>query len=192
LIKGRYYLGMDMGGVGKTYRDRKTGLMRLYGKEVPLDRRQLIGYVRDFSAISEQDYQAFDPPGKLRAFPEDLGHPDLEYSGICEDGWIGEAAYFYLGQQGSTDRFVLRGHIPRLRDSRDWSTELCILLDGEEIKRQTLRVGDVEVVAKVPPGKGRRRIDLRFSGTRPLPAPDGRPMAARITELGFESSAAGR
>ena len=34
----------------------------------------------------------------MAAFPADLTYPDLEYSGIYEDGWIAESAFFSLSQ----------------------------------------------------------------------------------------------
>lgn len=186
VINGNHYLGLDMGMESALFPDRRTGLMRLYGLDIPSDRRNLVGYGRDISLISEQDYDSLNPPSYLDKFPVHLTNPDLEYSGLYEDGWASEAAFVGLKQQ-NLSQLKIAGQIPLINDPR-FSTQLVVLLDGQEIGRKTLGVGDFKLNFSVPPTSKRRRVELRFSKLQALTAPDGRPTAALLKFLGFTNS----
>src|SRR5439155_3422792 len=96
IIEGRAFLGLDMGVDGEPFPERRSGLMALYGTDVALDRRRPVGFLRDISLVSQEEYGRLAPPSKLESFPADLENPDLEYSGIYEDGRVSEASYFQL------------------------------------------------------------------------------------------------
>ena len=63
-----------------------------------------------------------------------------------------------------------------------------MLVDGQEVARQELGLGDFEVRAPVLTGEGLRQVDLRFSAVQQLPAPDGRQVAARVQFVGFQEN----
>ena len=51
-IEGRDFLMVDMGRAGQRFRRQSGGMMGLYGRDVALDRRVLVGFARDVSLIS--------------------------------------------------------------------------------------------------------------------------------------------
>src|SRR5262249_34163061 len=71
-IDGQRYLALDLGEEGKEMPNVRSGLMGLYGTNIRTDRRLLIGFTRDISLISEEEYAHLTPPSKLQTFPEDL------------------------------------------------------------------------------------------------------------------------
>jgi hypothetical protein len=187
-INGLPYLGLDMQVEPRVIPYRRSGLMALYGKDLPLDRRLLVGFVRDISLVSQEDYARLRPPARLEKFPGDLQHPDLEYSGIYEDGWVSEASFFRLAQ-GPGDRLVVRGLLPLIKDP-GFTTQLRVLVDGKLVAARQLRPGPFEVAADVP-GAGTRRVELHFSAHQQLPGGDGRPFGARLDCVGFVGASPG-
>ena len=186
IIEGRPYIMIDMGVDGVRFQNPRTGLMALYGTDISLDSRYLIGFARNISLISEQQYANMKPPSFLGNFPADLANPNLEYSGLYEDGWVAEAAYLYLTQPDTASPLVIRGSVPII-DKPSFSTELIVLVDGQELARKVLLPGEFELRLPVPSVVGRRRIDLRFSTLQVLPAPDRRPAAALLKFIGFDA-----
>jgi hypothetical protein len=184
-IGGRDYLGVDLGVGGTGFTTQKSGLQKLYGKEVQTDQRAMVCFARDVSVISEEEYAALTPPSKLARFPDDLLNPHLEYSGVCEDGWVSSRSYYYLTQESEHRHLVVGGLVPGLKQNPNFSTELRVLVDGKEVLRERLTSGEFRVCADAPPGMGRRRVDLLFSADQKLPAPDNRPMAAQLKKIGF-------
>jgi hypothetical protein len=185
VIEQRNFVGIDMGVEGKRFPSHKTGLMTLYGKDIPIDRRKLVGFGRDISLVSEAEYAALNPPSQLKTFPDDLAHPDLEYSGAYEDGWISEAAFFSLKQPHPDSPLQLAGLVPEIKDPA-FSTALVISVEGKEIARQPLKPGEFRLSLPLPPStEARRRIDLRFSQFQSLPDPDSRPIGAQLKFIGF-------
>jgi hypothetical protein len=185
VIQGHPFLAIDMGIEGKRFSEKRKGLMRLYGLDVPRDQRKLVGFGRDISLISEADYANLKPPSAVKSFPGDLAHPDLEYSGVYEDGWISEAAFFTL-KSSQPAPLLIQGMIPRIKNA-SFTTELTVLVEGQEISRQPLKLGEFSLKLAVPPSPNRQRIDLRFSNSQTLPAPDYRPVVAQLKFIGFKN-----
>lgn len=183
-IRSRAFIAIDMGVQGQRFPDRRSGLMALYGTDIPRDRRQLVGFARNISLVSDEDYARLSPPRHLDSFPASLLNPDLEYSGIYEDGWISEAAFFHLTQPDTSSVVAVRGTVPRISDPF-FSTDLRILVDGNEVARRVLTPGEFAIWTVAPRGPRRRRVDLRFSNVQPLPGKDRRPVAARLQFVGF-------
>jgi hypothetical protein len=102
-------VAVDMGTDGTRFPERRTGLMTLFGRKILRDRRLLVAFLRDISLVSEEEYARLHPPERVERFPEDLLHPDLEYSGLFEDGWVSEGAFVCLGRPGLPARLVVRG-----------------------------------------------------------------------------------
>ncbi|HEY9908396.1 MAG TPA: hypothetical protein V6D18_12420, partial [Thermosynechococcaceae cyanobacterium] len=184
VIDGGSYVAIDMGAEPKAFPNVKTGLMKVYGSEIPADSRKLVGYGRDISLISPQEYAGLTPPNLVGSFPTDLTNRSLEYSGVYEDGWLSEAAFFGLSQLNPATPLVIRGTIPGLSDPK-FVTELQVLVDGKEVAQRTLKPGDFKLKLTPPEGQKRRRIDLRFSKWQNLPDPDKRPVAAKLSLIGF-------
>lgn len=188
-IASQAYVGVDLGTEPSRFASVRSGLMGLYGNKVSLDYRSLVAFARDISLVSSDDYARLRPPSRVACFPADLAHPDLEYSGVYEDGWISEACFFCLARPAGRAVAVVRGTVPGL-DDLSFTTELKVLVDGQEVARRTLRPGDFEVVAPAPPAgpEGRGRVELRFSRFQHLPGTDRRPVACVLKVIALESA----
>jgi hypothetical protein len=186
VIDGRAYLAIDMGVEGTRLPKKRTGLMKLFGRKIPLDRRFLTSLARDISLVSEEEYARLEPPSNLAHFPDDLRHPGLEYAGMYEDGWVSDAAFFHLSQPANGSRLVVRGAVPLVGDPA-FTTEVQLLVDGREVARRSLKLGKFDIRCEVTPSTGRRRVELRFSKYQHMPEDDRRPVTARLERIGFET-----
>ena len=183
-IDGFRYLGIDIGRDGQQFPTKLTGLMLLYGQEIPVDQRRLTAFGRDISLISEAEYQALKVPNALTHFPADLADRGLEYSGIYEDGWISERAFVTLAPKPDTRFLVIKGMVPRI-DTPDFRNTLAVSIDGREVIKHPLGLGAFDIKLPVEPSSGRHRIDLVFDRYQVLPGEDGRPTGAKIDFLGY-------
>jgi hypothetical protein len=184
ILDGIPFVAIDMGASGSRFSSRRSGLMQLYGLDVPLDRRRVVGFGREISLISDEEYRSLNAPRELSAFPVGLDNPALEYSGLYEDGWVGESAYVRLKSDDSTKSLRIEGMIP-LIDNPSFSSELVIQIDGAEVHRMTAGLGEFKVNIPVSNARGTRRVSLTFSSLQKLPGADGRPVAALIRYVGF-------
>lgn len=180
IIEGRPYLMLDMGVDGTRFVDQMTG-------GITADPRFIVAFARNISLVSGDFYSSLTPPSNLKDFPSDLENPNLQYSGLYEDGWISEAAFVVLSQFNKTSPLVIRGQVPQISDPA-FKTELTVMVDGQEVARKTLGVGDFEFFVKTPTVGIMRRIDLRFSNLQTLPLQDQRPVAALLHFVGFEDA----
>jgi hypothetical protein len=190
----RPFLMLDLGTHGKRLPVSRTGLMNLFGTDVAIDARDVVGRVRDVSIVSEEDYQKLRPPSRLSGFDRrDRGHPlrdrRLEYCGWYEnDGWVSEEAYCLLTQPPGAQLVAVRGIVPGL--TRGFSTSVSLLLDGAEVARAEVepdKEGRFELIAPATTEPGRREVRVRFSRYQRLPAPDSRPAGGRIFSIGFQA-----
>ena len=113
-IDGGDYLVLDMGSWGSNFSNPRSWIMSLYGADVRLDSRRVVGFTRDISLISAEEYAALDTPACLQAFPAHVGNKNLEYSGIYEDGWVAEASYAILKQPESPATLDVSFSVPEL------------------------------------------------------------------------------
>lgn len=184
-VEGTPYISIDMGRDGLPFPNNKTGLMLLYGKDVLQDSRLLTAFGRDISLISDDQYLALIPPSALNRFPLDLTNKNLQYSGIYEDGWISETAFFVLTKPSEAKTLVVSGIIPKIIDS-DFFTDLTISLNGKTVSVKRLGLGNFKFNIPVVSSKTMNRIDLSFSNYQRLPGEDGRFIGSKLEYLGFE------
>ena len=182
-LHSRQYLGLDMGKEGTYWEEKRTGLMRLYGVEHRSDPRVITVFGRDISLISEQEYRTLEAPEKLDQFPAQLSNINLEYSGIYEDGWVGEESYLYLKPAG--DVLEIRGVIPGLK-SLESGVTLNVSVDGAQQEPLHLAAGAFQtrmlVNASLP---SRAKIRLSFDKVENLLEGDRRPVSAKLESIGF-------
>jgi hypothetical protein len=183
-IDGRYYLELDMGDDGQQYPSVRTGLMTLYGTDILLDRRRVVGYTRDISVLSEEEYASLTPPTSLASFPADLANPDLEYSGIYEDGWLSEASFFCLSQPQADMPLRIQALNP-LIDDPSFTQDLTVLVDSQEVLQQNFALGEIDI-SLPSSAAGRHCIELRFSNSQRLPNGDDRPFAVQLKFIGYQ------
>jgi hypothetical protein len=186
MMVGQPYMMLDMDVNGTLFPYHRTGLMQLYGKNIPLDGRRLVGFVRDISTISEEDYNRISPPSYLSNPAEDLLNKNLEYSGVYEDGWISEASQFVMSRPVEATLFAVRGMVPLISDP-EYHTTLRVMADEREIGRTTVGVGSFSVRFPASHVGRRVRIRLLFDHFQRLPNGDERPVAMKVFSLGFQT-----
>ncbi len=184
LIDGTPYISVDMERDGLNFPHTVNGLMLLYGRQVPADRRLITAFGRDISLVSEEKYRGLQPPVSLQNFPADLANKNLEYSGIYEDGWVSEQSFFVLSASPTSRFFVVKGMVPQIRDP-DFSTMLRVSINGREVAQKNIGLGNFELKVPVVPSKGRQRVDIAFSKYQQLPGADGRITGGKIDFIGF-------
>jgi hypothetical protein len=194
MIDGRAYVLIDMGADGGWLGPKRTGLTKLYGRELSVERR-LVGFARDISLVSEAEYEALAPPSRVEGFTparsNPLRNPDLEYSGMYEDGWLSPETYFRLTQPAGADEAAVKINVPDGL-APDFHTDLTLTVDGAEVWKGTLGPGEFALRRPVPSSAASRVRELRLRFSRPLhlPAPDGRPVGAILVSAGFEAKPA--
>jgi hypothetical protein len=188
-FNGVAVVGIDMNARPKPYAASPRGLQDLYGAEIRLDRRRMVGFVRDISLVSQAEYTALEGPAKVETFPRDLANPSLEYSGVYEDGWLSEASYFMLSPGPDGRRLRLEATVPRFAD-KAFATDLVVLVDGQPTVRERLGIGRFKLSIEVPPSVAvRRRIELRFSRHQRVPGTSERVVGAKLHFLGVDEAA---
>lgn len=181
-IDGIPYIALDMGTWGGQFPEHRSWLMNLYGSDVVTDSRRIVGFARGISLISRTEYDHLSVPSGVHAFPADLQSPGLEYSGLYEDGWLAEDSYLMLAQ-GEARFLRVDLEVPLLSNQVP-AHNLVVTVDGKEVARRTVESGKVSIRVPVV-GSGRRRVGLHFDRARALPAPDNRPVSARVVAIEF-------
>ena len=182
-IDGHAYVAVDFGVEGTRYPDTRRGLMRWLGREIPLDGRRLVGLARNISLVSEVEYQRLVPPAQIERFPQDLGVPALEYSGIYEDGWVADESVVFLRRPNGPGLLTVKGNL--LPASSGSGATITIDLDGATAFSERREPGPFAVDVPVPGADDDRiAVRLRFSAVRPLGDLDRRPASAHIDYLG--------
>ncbi|HEV7301549.1 MAG TPA: hypothetical protein VGN72_19450 [Tepidisphaeraceae bacterium] len=185
VIKGRSYVMIDLNEFGTYFPFQRVRLMNLWGNDITFDHRKLVCFARGISVVGEDDYANLRAPRSLTTFPKDLMNQHVEYSGIYEkDGWVSDASYYMLKPEPG-DKLSVRGEVPNV-GNKGYSTKAVLKLDGQVLAEKMVTLGEFELIGDVPPGQGRRRVELTFEDNQYFPAPDNRPVAAKIFFVGFE------
>lgn len=182
-IDGLAFFALDMGRDARPTPFTKTGLMALYGTSVNPDLRRLAVYGRDISLISDEEYRALAPPSELRAFPADLGHRGLEYSGIYEDGYVSEESFFVLKGTAPKARLRIAGLVPGIDDMK-FTTRIHVAVDGQPLATREVGLGDFAIDVPLPGDAAtKRRVQIRFDRAQKLPGGDDRITGAKLSAI---------
>ncbi|MDR3491480.1 MAG: hypothetical protein P4M12_05460 [Gammaproteobacteria bacterium] len=184
MIEGKSYVATDMNADGVLFPSHRKGIMNLFNKNLNLDTRQVVTFVRNLSLISEEDYQNLNSPASIKEFPKDLANNDLEYSGIFEDGWISRDSFFQLKQPKLNSELIIQGMIPQI-DKQFAGSTLTILVDGKKISESKLKTGNFDVTVPVISSFSKHKVEFHFSEGQKLPGGDNRPIGAQIKFIGF-------
>jgi hypothetical protein len=184
-LAGMDFVGVDVGVDETPVRETKrTNLMLLFGRSVRADERNMTLFARDISVIDDADYRRLAAPSHVERFPADLADPNLEFSGIYEDGWTSESSRFVL-QSNHSSTVVVRGTVPTVSDPA-FRTRLCITVDGAQAGCTALDVGHFTFAARVDGIKdGKHEVRVHFDRYQNLGAGDGRPVAMLAEYIGF-------
>jgi hypothetical protein len=189
-LESGQYVALDMGEEGRRFTEDRPGLMAWYGTDVPMDRRELVGFARDISVISDEDYQRLRPPSAITSFPDSLNMPTLEYSGLYEDGWTGEDAYAVLQQPAGSNVVEIRGMLP-LVTSDFTGTQVHVRVDGRELANTWIPQGEYTMCVPVDQAGGRRRVEIQIDKPQQFPIGDSRPVGTLLRYFGFDDPGQG-
>jgi hypothetical protein len=181
-IDGHYYLAIDMGVDAGQFLGERQGLAALYNTNLRDDPRRLVGFVRNISLLTPDEAAALDPPGAVARLPADLMAPGLLFSGISEDGWLADKAWFRLGLPGPSNRLRIAGEIPGF-SPKILGGIVRLFADGTKIAEAKLIAGQFDLTFPIPEASGPRIIALEFSEFDRLPPPDGRVVSIHLETL---------
>jgi lipopolysaccharide transport system permease protein len=125
----------------------------------------------------------------IENLPTGLVSYGIPMRGLDPDGWLAETSAFALTQPIAPANLLVQGKVPVV-EQREFTTELRVLIDGEEAARTWLGTGWFSVRVPVVGGPARRQVELRFSAVQQLPTPDIRFVGACVQRLGFEAAPA--
>jgi hypothetical protein len=185
-IDGQAYLALDVLSAASRFPDPRSGLMSLYGREIPLDARQVTGFARQISYLSPDEFAALVPPHCISSFPKDLANPALRYSGIYEDGWVAEESYFELTTSES-EMLRVSGMVPKLPANQK-GNRIRILQDGKPVLEKDLKLGTFDLSAPEASEPGVHEIRILFASATALSELDRRPAAALLSFVGYTNS----
>jgi hypothetical protein len=178
------YLTLDFGEVPRPIEKEKTGLMRLWGLKFNLDDRRLVGFMRDASVITEEQYLALPRPSKINDFPADLArYPGLEYSGLFEDGWIAEDAFFKLGPSRAGQILTFKGTIPETKKFREQGVDVTVSINEKPTEIVNLKSGAFTLTRLIKEATQITSISLHFSDAQVYGTDDPRAVSASIAEI---------
>ncbi len=181
IIDGHPYLAVDLGMAPLRFETARHGLAGLYNRQLSLDPRHLVGFVRNISLVTDEMIAAMSPPSKLKNFPRDLLEPGLLFSGLYEDGWMAEVAWIRLDARGGSRQLRVRGRVPGLLPA---GAALEVRADDRMLVTQSIGPGDFDLRVELL-AEGPHWIELRADRTARLPAPDGRVASVLLTSIGF-------
>lgn len=186
------YLTVDFGEQAQPIFKEKTGLMRLYGQKFNLDDRRLVGFTRDISVITDEEYRALPRPNRINSFPNDLSpntNPGLEYSGLFEDGWVAEDAYVKLGASKPGQLVTFRGYIPNIPKFRDQGIECTISINEKPTEIVMLKAGDFNLTRLITEPADITTVSFHFSDAEVYDnRDDKRAVSAFVREISIEDN----
>jgi hypothetical protein len=184
VFEGLSYVTLDFGENPAMILKKTTGLMKLYGQAYNLDDRRLVGFTRDISVVTEDEYRRMKRPTRIAKLPDDLyANPGFEYSGIFEDGWLANRAYMCLGAAKKGDVFTFRGEVPDLSEFRSGLT-LVLTLNGRATEPITLHPGTFTINRFIAEDSDVTRVNFAFSQDQIYGAGDLRKVSAFMYECG--------
>jgi hypothetical protein len=187
---GAHYVALDFQEIPRQLFDYRPGLKGLYHRRVLLDYRRILGWARDISAVSEDEYAKLQPPRAISRFPADLATADtLEFSGAYEDGWLSSQARFVLGDAQQGDSLRLRGAVPQLAGTPLGTGTVRVTINGTTVAELPMPCGEFNWLVPIPSPASRTTVDLQFTATGNLPGRDQRPVGALLQFLGLENHA---
>ena len=183
--EGQAYFMVDFGDLAQVIEKEKTGLMRWYGLKFALDDRRLVGFTRDISVMTDEQYQSLPRPTKISVFPRDLlVNKGLEYSGVYEDGWIGTDAYFKMGPSHTGQVLYFKGYIPDVPRFEKQGVDATISINEKPTEVVNLKAGRFEIARLIKESAKITSISLHFSDSQVYASDqDKRSMSAFVDEI---------
>ena len=183
VIDGVAYIGIDMATEGIGELRSHGNVTALGGEDVFLDARPRIAMARNISLIREDEYRALPAPRQVDDFPADLAQPSLEYSGISEDGWLGDRVMIRLRATEADSPLVIEG---QSQDPKKGGASLMTArIDGRTVGSYDLREWDFTWKVDAKLDAGVHDLELEFNRVRRISTIDGRLASIRLVCAGF-------
>lgn len=182
-VSGINFLQLNFFDKGRYFENKKRGLNSLYNKEVSLDPRKIVTFGRAIN-LTNRSEALFDAPVSVSSFPKDLEDEELLYSGIYESGWLSEDSYFYL-KSNANNSLKLSGFVPLIKN-KDFATNVEITIDGKQVAKRNLQVGDFEFnldALGIKPGV--HRVGIHFDKYQNIQGKQQLFAAGFLRQLGF-------
>jgi hypothetical protein len=183
--EGQAYIMVDFGDMAQVIDKAKTGLMRMYGLKFALDDRRLVGFTRDISVMTDEQYRAMERPTKISRFPEDLlENKGLEYSGLYEDGWMGRDAFVKLGASHTGQVLYFRGYIPDIPRFAKAGVDATISINDKPTEVVNLKAGKFTLTRLIKDSADVTSIALHLSDAQVYDNErDNREVSAFVEEI---------
>ncbi|HEY3754526.1 MAG TPA: hypothetical protein VGL42_00090 [Opitutaceae bacterium] len=176
------YIALDFRETPTRVNFVRTGLNRLFHDAVPMDYRQIIGFGRDISVLSPQEYAALVAPQELDSAEQLLTDPGLKYSGLFEDGWASGTAYIELAGAQPKQALRVQGYAP---DIGGHIQRFHLSVNGRPLPVVDFAPGPIDWLIPVPANAASTRFDLRSEVPAIIPGIDGRPVSLWLQSVGL-------
>ena len=186
--EGQAYITLDFGDPAEVINKKKTGLMRWYGLQYALDDRRLVGFTRDISVITDDQYRAMVRPSKITKFPDDLlENKTLEYSGLYEDGWMGRDAYVKLAGSHTGQVLYFKGYIPDIARFKTNGVDATISINDKPTEVVNLKSGKFTLTRLIKDSSDVTSIAVHFSDAQIYQTErDNREVSAFVDEISIK------
>ena len=144
VISGQSYVELYMGERTVEFREPRSAIMSLYGRDVRLDPRHITGFARNISLITESQYEALRPPAAVSRFPQDLYNQSLQYSGLYEDGWTSEHVFLAFRAGPHSRHLVVSGLFPAFQHNAG-HVRMTVLVDRSVVATESLAPGTFDI-----------------------------------------------
>jgi hypothetical protein len=180
-IEGRQYLALDLGADPVHIAPHRTGILALYNSRLGLDPRRLVGFVRNISLLAPAEVEAMPLPTSIDSVPAGLFQPGLLFSGIFDDGWIGERAKVRLASAAAAGRLRIEGQMP---GAAGWPAgmKVQVLIDDRVADTVSINQGDFSIDVPIE-GKGAHWIEMQVDAVARLPGGDDRSVSVLLKRI---------
>lgn len=181
------YLTIDFADQPRPIDKPKTGLMRAWGEKFNLDDRRLVGFTRDISIITDEDYRKLPRPTRIGEFPWDLiRYPGFEYSGMFEDGWMAYDAWFKMGPSHPGQVLTFKGFVPKTERFETTGIDVTVSINGKPTEIVNLKTGEFTLTRLIREAAEITSIALHFSDAQVYGGEDPRPFSAFVREISID------
>ena len=180
-IEGRQYLALDLGADPVHIAPHRTGILALYNSRLGLDPRRLVGFVRNISLLAPAEVEAMPLPTSIDSVPAGLFQPGLLFSGIFDDGWIGERAKVRLASAAAAGRLRIEGQMP---GAAGWPAGMKVQVLIDDLVADTVSINQGDFSIDVPiEGKGAHWIEMQVDAVARLPGGDDRSVSVLLKRI---------
>ena len=182
-----YYISIDLHMEARQFRNERHGLLALYNSHLHLDPRWLVAFARNISLLTPLQASSLSTPDSILGFPAGMFQPGLLFSGICEDGWMAEAARVQLRSNNDSSSLEIRGQMPGRQNGERDALTFKTLIDGSLASEKRLEPGDFEI--RIPLHEaGAHWIELRADHVRQLSEEDHRLASVLLKSIAIKST----